>query len=45
MVGVLAIGPEIRGFKPGRGDGFLRAMKNPQHAFLQRGSKTVGLML
>jgi hypothetical protein len=27
MVTVLAIGPKVRGFKPDRGDGFLRAMK------------------
>jgi hypothetical protein len=26
MVSVLAIGPKIRGFKPGRGDAFLRAI-------------------
>jgi hypothetical protein len=27
MVSVLAIGPKVRGFKPGRGDGFLTAIK------------------
>jgi hypothetical protein len=27
MVSVLAIGPKVRGFKPGRGDGLLRATK------------------
>jgi hypothetical protein len=27
MVSVLATGPKVRGFKPGRGDLFLRAMK------------------
>jgi hypothetical protein len=27
VVSVNAIGPEGRGFKPGRGDGFLRAIK------------------
>jgi hypothetical protein len=27
MVSVLVIGPKVRGFKPGRGDGFLRAIK------------------
>jgi hypothetical protein len=27
MVSVLAIRPKVRGFIPGRGDGFLRAMK------------------
>jgi hypothetical protein len=26
MVSVLAIGPKVRVFKPGRGDGFLRAI-------------------
>jgi hypothetical protein len=27
VVNVLAIGSKVRGFKPGRGDGFLRAIK------------------
>jgi hypothetical protein len=27
VVSVLATGPKSRGFKPGRGDGFLRAIK------------------
>jgi hypothetical protein len=27
VVSVLATGPKVRGFEPGRGDGFLRAMK------------------
>jgi hypothetical protein len=27
VLSVLATGPKGRGFKPGRGDGFLRAMK------------------
>jgi hypothetical protein len=27
MVSVFAIGPKVRGFKPGRGDGLLRAIK------------------
>jgi hypothetical protein len=27
VVSVLAIGPKVRGFKPGQGDGFLRAIK------------------
>jgi hypothetical protein len=27
MVSVLAIGPKVRGFRPGRGDGILRAIK------------------
>jgi hypothetical protein len=41
---VLAIGSKVRGFKPSLGDGFLRAIKNQQHAFLQRRRKAVGLM-
>jgi hypothetical protein len=28
MVSVLAIGPKVRGFNPGRGDGFLRAINS-----------------
>jgi hypothetical protein len=27
MVSLLAIGPKVRAFNPGRGDGFLRAIK------------------
>jgi hypothetical protein len=27
MVSMLAIGPKVRGLKPGQGDGFLRAIK------------------
>jgi hypothetical protein len=27
MDGMLAIGTKVRGFKPGQGDGFLRAIK------------------
>jgi hypothetical protein len=27
VVSVLATGPEVRGFEPGQGDGFLRAVK------------------
>jgi hypothetical protein len=27
VVNVIASGPKVRGFKPGRGDGFLRAIK------------------
>jgi hypothetical protein len=41
MVRVLAIVPKVRGFKPGRGDGLLNAIKNPQHAFLRWGSKVI----
>jgi hypothetical protein len=39
VVTVLATGPKSRGFKPGRGDGFLRAIKIPQRNFLRMGSK------
>jgi hypothetical protein len=31
MVSVLVIGPKVRGFKPGEGDGFLRAIKIQAH--------------
>jgi hypothetical protein len=31
VVSVLATGPKGRGFKPGRGDGFLRAIKSAAH--------------
>ena len=37
---VLAFGTQVR-----EAVGFLRANKNPQHAFLRRGSKAVGPML
>jgi hypothetical protein len=40
VVNVLASGTQDRGFKPGRGCRIFRA-KNPQHAFLRRGSKAV----
>jgi hypothetical protein len=43
VVSVIATGPKGRGFKPGQGDGFLRA-KNPQHTFLRMGSKAGGPM-
>jgi hypothetical protein len=42
VVSVLAIGPNGRGFKPGRGDGFLKGNKNPQHTFLGMESKAGG---
>jgi len=38
-VSVLAFGTRVRGFKPG-----FFGRKNPQHAFLRRGSKAVGPM-
>jgi hypothetical protein len=34
VVSVLATGPKSRGFKPGRGDGFLRAMKVRSTSFV-----------
>jgi hypothetical protein len=34
VVSVLAIGPNVRAFKHGRGDGFLRAMKIRSTPFL-----------
>jgi hypothetical protein len=37
---VLATGPKGRGFKPGRGDGYLRVIKI--RSTLQMGSKTGG---
>ena len=42
-VSVLASGTRVRGFKSGRSRRIFRA-KNPQHAFLRRGSKAVGTM-
>jgi hypothetical protein len=42
VVSVLAIGPKSRGFKPGRGDRFLKGDKNPQQTFLGMGSKAGG---
>jgi len=41
---VLAFSTQVRGFKPGRSRRILRAKKNPQYAFLRRGSKAVGPM-
>ena len=38
---VLAFSTQVCGFKPGRNRRIFRA-KNPQHAFLRRGSKAVG---
>jgi hypothetical protein len=40
---VLAFGTKVRGFTPGPSRRIFRA-KNPQHAFLRRGSKAVGPM-
>ena len=36
--------PKFAGSNPAVAVGFLRAKKNPQHAFLRRGSKAVGPM-
>ena len=36
--------PKFAGSNPAEAVGFLRAKKNPQHAFLRRGSKAVGPM-
>jgi hypothetical protein len=39
MVSVHTTGQKVRGFKPGRGEEFLRTIKNPQHAFFRTGVK------
>jgi hypothetical protein len=41
VVSMLASGTKVRGFKPGRSRPIF-GRKNPQHAFLRRGSKAVG---
>jgi hypothetical protein len=41
VVSVLATGPKVRGFNPGRGRWIFKGDKNPQHNFLRRGSKAV----
>ena len=38
---VLAFGTQIHGFKPARSRRIFQGEKNPQHAFLRRGSKAV----
>jgi hypothetical protein len=43
MVSVRVNGPKVCGYKPGRGEIF-KSDKNPQHAFLRRGSKDGGPM-
>jgi hypothetical protein len=40
----LAFGTQVRGFKPGRSRLIFQGEKNPQRAFLRKGSKTVGPM-
>jgi hypothetical protein len=44
VVSVLAIGPKVRGFKPGRGRLLFKGDKNPWFDFLRMGSKAVGPM-
>jgi hypothetical protein len=41
VVSMLPSGTQDRGFEPGRSRRIFRAKKNPQHAFLRRGSKAV----
>jgi hypothetical protein len=41
---MLAIGPKVRGFKPGRGRLIFKSGKNPYHFFLQKGNNSVGPM-
>jgi hypothetical protein len=41
---VLAIEPKVRWLKYGQGQWIFKGDKNPQHAFLRRVSKAVGLM-
>jgi hypothetical protein len=45
MVSVLAFGPNVLEFKPGRGQYIFKGDKNPQHDFLQRGSEAINSML
>ena len=40
----MAFSTQVRGFKPGRSRRIFKGRKNPQHAFLRRGSKAVGPM-
>jgi hypothetical protein len=42
VVSVLATGPNVRGFKLDRRRWVFKGDKNPHHAFLLKGSKTVG---
>ena len=39
---VLPLSTQVRGFKPGRSRQDFSGRKNPQHAFLRKGSKAVG---
>jgi hypothetical protein len=42
---LLVFGTQVRGFKPGHSRRIFKNEKNPQHAFLWRGSKTVCPMI
>ena len=42
VVVILAIGSEVRGFKPGRCRWIFSERKNPEYDFLWKGSKAVG---
>ena len=44
LVSVLATGPKVCGFDPGRGRWIFKGDKNPEPHFLRRGSKAVGPM-
>ena len=41
VVSMLASGTQVCGFKPGRSRWIFYGRKNPQHAFLRRGSKRI----
>jgi hypothetical protein len=43
-VSALVFGTQVRGLKPGRSRWIFQGEKNPQSAFLRKGSKTVGPM-
>jgi hypothetical protein len=43
-VSALAFGTQVRGLKPDRSRRIFQGEKNPQRAFLRKGSKTVGPM-
>jgi hypothetical protein len=44
MAIVLAVGPKVRGFKPGRGLWIFKGDNNPQYVVLERGNKPVDPM-
>jgi hypothetical protein len=43
-ISTLALGTQVRGFKPSRSRRIFQGEKNTQRAFLRKGSKTVGPM-